>query len=55
MKIEGCYSAYYLPCRWRNVGLVCRLANARLADSPLYGKLDWAGLLICCWGRMRRD
>ena len=54
MKIEGCYSAYYLPCRWRNVGLVCRLANARLADSPLYGKLDWAGYYLLL-GRMRRD
>ena len=54
MKIEHCYSAYYLPCRWRNVGLVCRLANARLTDSPLYGKLDWAGYYLLL-GRMRRD
>ena len=54
MKIEGCYSAYYLPCRWRNVGLVCRVADARLADSPMYGKLDWAGYYLLL-GRLRRD
>ena len=34
MKIEHCYSAYYLPCRWRNVGLVCRVDEARRANAP---------------------
>ena len=54
MKIEHCYSAYYLPCRWRNVGLVCRVDEARRANAPLYGKLDWAGYYLLL-GRMRRD
>ena len=54
MKIEHCYSAYYLPCRWRNVGLVCRVDEARRANAPLYGKLDWAGYYLLL-GKMKRD
>ena len=54
MKIEHCYSAYYLPCRWRNVGLVCRVDEARRTNAPLYGKLDWAGYYLLL-GKMKRD
>lgn len=54
MKIEGCYSAYYLPCRWRNVGLVCRVAKARRENTALYGKLDWGGYYLLL-GRLKRD
>ena len=54
MRHEHCYSPYYLPCRWRNVGLVCRVDEARRANAPLYGKLDWAGYYLLL-GRMRRD
>ena len=54
MKAEGCYSAYYLPCRWRNVSLICKLAEAKRSDPALYGKLDWAGYYLL-GGRLRRD
>ena len=54
MRDERCYSAYYLPCRWRNVGLVCRVDEARRANAPLYGKLDWAGYYLLL-GKMKRD
>lgn len=54
MRAERCYSAYYLPCRWRNLHLVYSLAEAKRTGSPLYGKLDWAGYYLLA-GRMRRD
>ena len=54
MRIEGCYSAYYLPCRWRSIRLVWVMAEARRTGSPLFGKLDWAGYYLL-GGRLRRD
>ena len=54
MKIEGCYSAYYLPCRWRSIRLVWVMAEARRTGSPLFGKLDWAGYYLL-GRRLRRD
>lgn len=54
MRAERCYSAYYLPCRWRNTRLLYALAEAKRNDSPLYGKLDWAGYYLLA-GRLRRD
>lgn len=54
MREERCYSAYYLPCRWRSTRLVYTLAEARRTGSPLYGKLDWAGYYLL-GGRLRRD
>ncbi|WP_455500103.1 glycosyltransferase family 2 protein [Gemmiger sp.] len=54
MRIEGAYSAYYLPCRWRSIRLVWTLAEAKRTDSPLYGKLDWAGYYLLR-GKLRRD
>lgn len=45
MKIEGAYSAYYLPCRWHSTRLIWALAEAKRTGSPLYGKLDWGWLL----------
>lgn len=54
MRTERCYSAYYLPCRWRSTRLVYTMAEAKRTGSPLYGKLDWAGYyLLGC--RLRRD
>ena len=54
MRIEGAYSAYYLPCRWRSIRLVWMLAEAKRTNSPLYGKLDWAGYYLLR-GKLRRD
>ena len=54
MRQERCYSAYYLPCRWRSTRLVYAMAEAKRAGSPLYGKLDWAGYYLL-GGRLRRD
>ncbi|HIX95474.1 MAG TPA: glycosyltransferase [Candidatus Gemmiger excrementipullorum] len=54
MRQERCYSAYYLPCRWRSIRLVYAMAEAKRAGSPLYGKLDWAGYYLL-GGRLRRD
>lgn len=54
MRAERCYSAYYLPCRWRSTRLLYTLAEAKRQDSPLYGKLDWAGYYLLL-GRLRRD
>ena len=54
MRIEGCYSAYYLPCRWRSIRLVWVMAEARRTGSPLFGKLDWAGYYLL-GRRLRRD
>lgn len=54
MRIEQCYAAYYLPCRWRSVRLVWMLAEAKRSGSPLYGKLDWAGYYLLR-GKLRRD
>ena len=54
MRIEGCYSAYYLPCRWRSIRLVWVMAEARRTGSPLFGKLDWAGYYLLD-RRLRRD
>lgn len=54
MRTERCYSAYYLPCRWRNTQLIYSLAEAKRTGSPLYGKLDWAGYYLL-GGRLRRD
>ena len=54
MRTERCYSAYYLPCRWRNTQLVYTLAEAKRTNSPLYGKLDWAGYYLL-GGRLRRE
>lgn len=54
MRTERCYSAYYLPCRWRNTQLVYTLAEAKRTHSPLYGKLDWAGYYLL-GGRLRRE
>ena len=54
MRKEHCYSAYYLPCRWRSTRLVYTLAEAKRTGSPLYGKLDWAGYYLL-GGRLRRD
>ena len=54
MRLEQCYCAYYLPCRWHSVRLIYRLAEAKRTGSPLYGKLDWAGYYLLR-GKMRRD
>lgn len=54
MRLEKCYCAYYLPCRWHNVRLIYTLAEAKRTDAPLYGKLDWAGYYLL-GGRLRRD
>lgn len=54
MRAERCYSAYYLPCRWRSVQLVYAMAEAKRRGAPLYGKLDWAGYYLL-GGRLRRD
>lgn len=54
MRAERCYSAYYLPCRWRLPQLVYTMAEAKRTGSPLYGKLDWAGYYLL-GGRMRRE
>ena len=54
MRIERCYSAYYLPCRWRSVRLIFTLAEAKRTGSPMFGKLDWAGYYLL-GGRLRRD
>lgn len=54
MRDERCYSAYYLPCRWRSTRLVYTLAEAKRTGSPLYGKLDWAGYYLL-GGKLRRD
>ena len=54
MRIEGCYSAYYLPCRWRSIRLVWVMTEARRTGSPLFGKLDWAGYYLL-GRRLRRD
>lgn len=54
MRSERCYSAYYLPCRWRSTRLVYTMAEAKRTGSPLYGKLDWAGYYLL-GGRLRRD
>ena len=54
MRIEGCYSAYYLPCRWRSIRLVWVMAETRRTGSPLFGKLDWAGYYLL-GRRLRRD
>ena len=54
MRIEGCYCAYYLPCRWRSIRLVWVMAEARRTGSPLFGKLDWAGYYLL-GRRLRRD
>lgn len=54
MRIENCYSAYYLPCRWRSIRLVWVMAEARRTGSPLFGKLDWAGYYLL-GRRLRRD
>ena len=54
MRLEGCYSAYYLPCRWRSVRLICALDNAKREGKPLYGKLDWAGYYLL-GGKLKRD
>lgn len=54
MRIEKCYSAYYLPCRWRSVRLIWAIAEAKRTNSPLFGKLDWAGYYLL-GKRMRRD
>lgn len=54
MRLERCYCAYYLPCRWHSVRLIYRLAEAKRTGSPLYGKLDWAGYYLLR-GKMRRD
>ena len=53
MRAERCYSAYYLPCRWRSTRLVYTMAEAKRTGSPLYGKLDWAGYYLLL-GRLRR-
>ena len=54
MRAERCYSAYYLPCRWRSTRLVYALAEAKRTGSPLYGKLDWAGYYLLL-GRLSRS
>lgn len=54
MRQERCYSAYYLPCRWRSTRLLYTMAEAKRTASPLYGKLDWAGYYLL-GGRLRRD
>ena len=54
MRIERCYSAYYLPCRWRSVRLIFTLAEAKRTSSPMFGKLDWAGYYLL-GGRLHRD
>lgn len=54
MQRERCYSAYYLPCRWRSTRLLYVMAEAKRTGSPLYGKLDWAGYYLL-GGRLRRD
>ena len=54
MRLERCYNAYYLPCRWRSTRLLYTMAEAKRTGSPLYGKLDWAGYYLL-GGRLRRD
>lgn len=46
MKQARCYSPYYLPLRWQNLGLVGLLADAARKQSPLFGKLDWGGYYL---------
>ena len=51
---EHCYSPYYLPCRWNSLRLLWMLSEAARTQSPLFGKLDWAGYYLLL-GRMKRD
>lgn len=53
MRREKCYSPYYLPLRWRNLQLLYTLSEAARTESPLFGKLDWAGYYLLL-GRYRR-
>ncbi len=52
MRTERCYSAYYLPCRWRSTRLVYPWPKPSVPGRPLYGKLDWAGYYLL-GGRLR--
>ena len=53
MRHEHCYSPYYLPCRWNSLRLLWMLSEAARTQSPLFGKLDWAGYYLLL-GRMKR-
>lgn len=53
MRHEHCYSPYYLPCRWNSLRLLWILSEAARTQSPLFGKLDWAGYYLLL-GRMKR-
>ena len=46
MRRKRCYSPYYLPLRRRSPRLVALLADAARKNSPLFGKLDWAGYYL---------
>ena len=54
MRHEHCYSPYYLPCRWNSLRLLWMLSEAARTQSPLFGKLDWAGYYLL-GRRLRRD
>lgn len=53
MRQAHCYSAYYLPLRWRSVAATTRMAALRKAESRWFGRFDWAGyyLLGGHWNR----
>lgn len=53
MRSLHCYSPYYLPCRWHSLTLLWHLSESARRQSPLFGKLDWAGYYLLL-GRMKR-
>lgn len=46
MRKMRCYSPYYLPLRHRNLTVICTMADAARKNSPLFGKMDWAGYYL---------
>lgn len=46
MRKMRCYSPYYLPLRHRNLPAICAMADAARKNSPLFGKMDWAGYYL---------
>lgn len=53
MRLEGSISPYYLPCVWKNVGLVYRTAESARLGTPLYGRMDWLGYYLFLGRRAR--
>lgn len=54
MTQEKCYSPWLLPCRTNSLRLIWTLSEAARTESPLFGKLDWAGYYLLL-GRYRRS